>query len=78
MTAKQFNVAFTKIASLLFISHILMEQNQSTTYSEFSWSTVKSRSNSPDASASKLGITSVAWVRGTIAMDVSFFSGRWT
>lgn len=46
-------------------------------YLDSSWKTDKSRSSNPDASASKFGRDRIAWFRGTMAKEVSFWSGRW-
>lgn len=45
-------------------------------YLDSSWKTDRSRSSNPEASASKFGRDKIAWFRGTMAKDVSFWSGR--
>jgi len=76
-TARQLRVASTTMASLngggQVYGHVGLSTHR-TTHLSFSWKAPRSRSKSPEASASILGRGIRGWSRGTRASEISFCS----
>jgi hypothetical protein len=72
--ARQFSVASTSIGSLL-MSVATIAVSSRVTYTVGSWKTLSNRSSKPAPSASRLARGSRGCCRGTIAREVSFWSG---